>query len=143
MRTLSAIILYDGVCGFCDRSVQFVLRHDRSRRYRFAALQSRVGAELLKTHPTLPRSLDSLILIEGHRAYARTDAVLRIASGLGFPWKLAAALLILPAALRDPFYDAFAKRRYAWFGKLDSCPIPSPGTRERFLDRDEGSTKAL
>jgi predicted DCC family thiol-disulfide oxidoreductase YuxK len=126
-------IVFDGVCVLCSRSVAFVLAHDRSRRYRFAALQTRSGRELLERNGLDPADPVSMLLTDGTRVWTESDAILRVMSGFGGAWRLAAALRVVPRPLRDWAYRTVARNRYRWFGKRDSCIMPSPETRERFL----------
>ncbi|MGH7471599.1 MAG: thiol-disulfide oxidoreductase DCC family protein [Longimicrobiales bacterium] len=132
-----SVLLYDGVCGFCNRTVQFVLARDRSGHMRFAPLQGEFAAALFVRHPEL-RAVDSLILVETddhqqERISVRSTAILRIAEYLGGGWQLARMFGVVPRALRDAAYDAFARSRYRLFGRYDSCPLPAPGVRARFL----------
>ena len=131
-----AVIFYDGVCGLCDRTVRFVLRHDHAGRFRFATLQSDYAAAALARHGRDATDLDSVCLLldpdgPGERLLAKSDAVLAILDGLGGVWRLAAAARWLPQSWRDAAYDALANRRYRWFGRFDQCPIPSPELRAR------------
>ena len=132
-------MLYDGLCGFCNKSIQFILRNDNRKTMLFAALQSEYGKSVLERHPEL-EGLDSLIFVapvyaaQGERVFARSDGALRLAGYLGGFWKLALVAYIIPRPVRDYVYDWFAKRRYRWFGKYDSCPLPSAEVRARFLD---------
>jgi predicted DCC family thiol-disulfide oxidoreductase YuxK len=131
-----AVILYDGVCGLCDRTVRFVLRRDRAGRFRFATLQSAYAATVLARHGRDAADLDSVCLLvdpdgPDERVLMRSDAVLVILHGLGGPWRLAAIGRWLPRPWRDAAYDAVARRRYRWFGRFDQCPIPSPQLRAR------------
>lgn len=129
-----AVILYDGVCNVCSGSVRFILPRDRKAAFRFASLQSFAAARLLTACGRAPGTLDSLVLIEEGRCYERSEAALRIAGRLSFPWKLAAGLRIVPRPIRDAFYNWFAARRYRWFGKKDACDLPPPDWLERFLE---------
>jgi predicted DCC family thiol-disulfide oxidoreductase YuxK len=140
-----AVIFYDGVCGFCDRTVRFVLRHDPEGRFRFAPLQSAYAAAALARHGRDAGDLDSVALLldpdtDRERLLARSDAVVAILRGLGGVWRLAALVAWLPRGLRDAAYDAFARRRYRWFGRFDECPIPSAELRARLAAAavDEG-----
>jgi predicted DCC family thiol-disulfide oxidoreductase YuxK len=131
-----AVILYDGVCGLCDRTVRFVLRRDRAGRFRFATLQSDYAAAALARHGRDAADLDSVCLVvdpggPGEQVLARSDAVLAVLHGLGGAWRLAAIGRWLPRRWRDAAYDALARRRYRWFGRFDQCPIPSPQLRAR------------
>lgn len=127
------IVLYDGVCGLCDRSVQLILRNDRRGRFRFAALQSEAGRALLRKHGLPPEALDSVVLVEDGKAWRKSRAALRIARGMDAPWPLLSPLRIIPAPVADFFYDLLAKNRYRIFGKLDACMLPPPEVRARFL----------
>ena len=140
-RGAYAILLYDGTCGFCARSVQFVLRHEpRSGRLHFASLQGTVGAALHEQRPAL-RQVDSLIWYEpaahgtAERILVRSAAVLRVAAYLGGVWRLLGALgHLAPRPLRDAAYDWIARRRRAL--APNACVVPTPEQRERFLDQE-------
>jgi predicted DCC family thiol-disulfide oxidoreductase YuxK len=127
------IVLYDDVCGLCDRSVQLILRNDGRGRFRFAALQSETGRALLMKFGLPPEALDSVVLVEGDRAWRKSRAALRIARWMDAPWPLLWPLRIVPHPVADLFYDLVAKNRYRIFGKLDACMIPPPEVRARFL----------
>jgi predicted DCC family thiol-disulfide oxidoreductase YuxK len=128
------IILFDGVCNYCNAIVNWVIRLDRKARFRFASLQSERGRSLLQQHGLSPEGLESVVLIDGEKVYTKSDATLRIVRYL--PWWLqeARALWIVPRPFRDAIYDYVARNRYKWFGKKDSCMIPSQEQRGRFLD---------
>jgi predicted DCC family thiol-disulfide oxidoreductase YuxK len=127
------VVLFDGVCGLCNRFVDFALRRDRAGRLRFAALQSPPGRALLAGAGLDPEALDSVVLVRGGRVYRESAAALRVLAELGLPWSLAAAGLAVPAPLRDAVYRFVARRRYAWFGRRDGCRVPTPAERARFL----------
>lgn len=127
------IVLYDGVCGLCDRSVQLILRHDRRGRFRFAALQSDAGRALLERHGMDPAALDSVVLVEDGKAWRRSAAALRIARHMDGPWPAISIFRIIPAPVSDFFYDLVARYRYRIFGRLDACALPPPEVRARFL----------
>jgi predicted DCC family thiol-disulfide oxidoreductase YuxK len=130
------VLLYDGMCGFCDRTVHLVLRVDRRGVFRFAPLQGEFAASVLGRHASL-RGIDSLILVESgtqQHVHVRSGAVLRIAWHLGGPWRALGVFRLVPRPLRDWAYDAFARRRYRIFGRLHACSIPSPDAHSRFLD---------
>ena len=131
--TEGPIVLYDGVCGLCDRSVQLILRNDRRGRFRFAALQSEAGRALLQKFGLPPEALDSVVLVEGGRAWRKSRAALHIARRMDAPWPLLWPLMIVPRPLADLVYGLIAKNRYRIFGKLDTCMIPPPEVRARFL----------
>ncbi|MEO6392943.1 MAG: DCC1-like thiol-disulfide oxidoreductase family protein [Pyrinomonadaceae bacterium] len=131
------VMLYDGVCGFCNKSVQFVLDHDRRGTMRFAALQSDFGRALIARKPELEK-VDSVVLLDSssgaERVYVRSTAALRLSGYLGGFWGLARVAYIIPRPIRDFFYDQFARYRYKFFGKYDSCMLPPAEVRGRFLD---------
>lgn len=133
------VLLYDGVCGFCNKSVQMILDHDKRKEMRFAALQSDYGQQVISRHPELEK-IDSVVFVEPEsdaqqeRVFIRSNAALRVAGYLGGAWRLLLIFRIIPRPVRDFFYDLFAKYRYKFFGKYDSCMLPAPGVRSRFLD---------
>jgi predicted DCC family thiol-disulfide oxidoreductase YuxK len=128
------VVLFDGICGLCTRSVRFIIRHDPHGRFRFASLQSAVGRRLAAGAGVQGEGMDTLILIQQGRAFVRSDAVLRIASRLGAPWCFAAPLLLVPRLLREPVYRLVARHRYRFFGRFDRLWGPMPGYEDRFLD---------
>ncbi len=132
------VLLYDGVCGFCNRSVQTIIKHDRRKEMRFAALQSEYGKQIVSRHAEL-HDIDSLILVEQisgeEKVFAHSTGALRVARYLGGWWKIFLIAYIIPRPVRDFVYRLFARYRYKLFGKYDSCPIPSPEIRSRFLDK--------
>ncbi len=130
---MSAIVLFDGECNFCDSSVQFILKRDFKEYFYFASLQSDVGQQLLKEYD-VPADMDSLILIEDGTAHVKSSAALRICKHLAGGWKLLYAMLIIPSPIRNAFYDFIARNRYKWFGKKDDhCMLPSLDVHRRFL----------
>lgn len=124
------IILFDGICNFCDASVQFIMRRDNGA-FKFASLQSDIGQELVTRHKL--QGIDSLVLIEEDKAYTKSTAALRIAKRLKGLWSVLYIGIIIPKPLRDPLYDLFAKNRYRLFGKKDACMLPTKEERARFL----------
>jgi predicted DCC family thiol-disulfide oxidoreductase YuxK len=137
MTQSSTIVLFDGVCNLCSGVVRFVIARDPHARFRFAALQSdaarRACAEVGATPPAAVDP-DTIIVIVNGRALERSDAALAIASRLPFPWPMFGVFRILPRALRDWLYRLVAKNRYRWFGKSDTCMMPTPELRARFLE---------
>jgi len=129
---MSSIVLFDGVCNFCNGAVNFIIRHDVDKKFKFTPLQSEVGQEL-RTKFNIGEDVDSIILIEDDKAYMHSTAGLRIARGLGGIWSLGYAFIIVPAFIRDWAYRLFAKYRYRLFGRQDACMLPTPDVRERFL----------
>ncbi|MCR8844119.1 thiol-disulfide oxidoreductase DCC family protein [Paenibacillus sp. SC116] len=129
---LNNVILFDGECNFCDHSVQFIIKRDAQALYKFASIQSDIGQQLMKIY-NVPDRIDSVILIRNEKYYVKSSAALRICTGLNGGWKLLYYLIIVPRILRDMVYDILARNRYKWFGKKDSCMLPSPDIRKRFL----------
>jgi predicted DCC family thiol-disulfide oxidoreductase YuxK len=127
------VVLFDGVCNVCNGLVRFILPRDRRGYFRFASLQSFAAERLLTACGRAPGTLDSLVLIEDGRCYERSDAVLRIAGRLRFPWRLARGFGTVPRPIRDGLYTFVAARRYRWFGRKDVCALPPPEWKERFL----------
>ncbi len=128
------VVLFDGVCGLCDRMVGFLLPRDREGRLRFAALQSDVGQRLLRAHGLSTTALDTVVVIADGRAYVRSDAAVRVLRELPMPWRWAAGLRWVPQPIRDAVYDWISRNRYGWFGKRDTCRLPTPSERARFLE---------
>lgn len=124
-------IFFDGVCTLCDFAVTFVIDHDPARRFRFAALQSVAGQQLLADHPGVAGQ-DTIMLLEAGQVYTRSEAALRVARHLR-GWQWAWALRVVPRVLRDAVYKFVARNRYSWFGKRDACRIPTPELRSLFL----------
>ena len=127
------IVLFDGVCNFCNSSVQFIIRHDKSNALKFASLQSNTGQELIAKY-NIPKDVDSVIFIDNGNAFIKSEAALRIADNFGGVWKMMRILKVIPAFIRNLFYDIIARNRYKWFGKKETCMIPSPEIRNRFMD---------
>jgi predicted DCC family thiol-disulfide oxidoreductase YuxK len=128
------IVLFDGVCKFCNAGVNFIIDHDRTGTVRFAALQSDAGQRLLRRFGLRTTNFDTLVLVEGPRFYTRSTAALRIAAHLDGWWPYLSAFLLVPAFLRDVAYAVFARNRYRWFGQLDACRMPTPEIQRRFLE---------
>lgn len=133
------VILFDGVCNFCNQYVNYVIDHDPDDFFRFASLQSEAGAELAGRHGIDVKELSTVVYIADGKAYLRSGAVLRVCGRLRGPAKLLKVFLIVPAPIRDFGYRFIAKRRYKWFGKRDECRLPTPDDRKRFLADPEGS----
>jgi predicted DCC family thiol-disulfide oxidoreductase YuxK len=121
------------VCNFCNSTVNFLIRQDKKRIFRFAALQSEAGQSLLKQHRLQTENLDSFILIENGNVYKRSTAGLRLYSHLPWYWKWTKIFRLAPRFVRDGVYNFVARNRYRWFGKKEACMIPTPEVRSRFL----------
>lgn len=130
---MNNVILFDGECNFCDRSVQFIINRDPAGYFKFASLQSAAGQKILKEY-SVPDNVNSFILIDNNRYYIKSTAALRVCKNLKGLWKLFYLLLIIPRPIRDFFYEIIARNRYKWFGEKNSCMLPSPDLRKRFLE---------
>jgi predicted DCC family thiol-disulfide oxidoreductase YuxK len=128
------IVLFDGVCAFCDGAVRFILEHECDDNLRFAPLESPVGRTLLAEHGLDPDDRTSFVFINGAGAFVKSDATMWIATHLRGPWNWIRVFRGLPRWLLDIPYDIIARNRYAWFGKYDSCRLLTPELRSRFLD---------
>jgi predicted DCC family thiol-disulfide oxidoreductase YuxK len=131
--TDAPIILFDAMCVLCSANAQFVLRHDRRRRFRVASIQGEVGRDLCHRFGINPDDPDTIILVEGDRALRNSDAVLAIYTGLGWPWRVAGVFRGVPRAVRDPIYRLVARNRYRLFGRRETCWVPSMSDRERVI----------
>lgn len=127
------VVLFDGYCNFCNDSVNFVIKRDPHAVFKFAPLDSAVGRQLISTYNNSGPLPDSVVLVENGKLYTRTSASLRIAKRLRFPWPILFGLIIIPRPVRNWLYDQFAKRRYQWFGKRETCVIPTPDVQNRFV----------
>lgn len=127
------MVLYDGVCGLCDHLVKFIVARDRRGHFRFAALQGETGQALLRRHGLPTEDFDSAVLVEDGRAYLRSAAVVNIMCGLGGIWRVFGIARVIPPRLLDVAYNAVARTRYRFFGRSDTCLIPPPEIRARFL----------
>jgi predicted DCC family thiol-disulfide oxidoreductase YuxK len=134
MGTEHPVVLFDGVCKFCNAGVNFLIDRDPDARFRFAALQSAAGQDLLRRFHLPTSDFDTFVLVEGNRCSTRSTAALRIAMLLGGWWRLLYPLVLVPRFLRDACYDLIARNRYRWFGQLDACRMPTPDLKRRFLD---------
>jgi predicted DCC family thiol-disulfide oxidoreductase YuxK len=127
------VMLFDGVCNVCNAAVQFVLSHERAPEYQFASLQSELGKRMLDERG-LTHDLDTVVVVDGERIFTRSSAAVHVLRSMRGAWPVLAALLwIVPKPLRDLGYDVFAHFRYRFFGKRDSCMIPTPELRSRFV----------
>jgi predicted DCC family thiol-disulfide oxidoreductase YuxK len=129
---MKPVVLFDGECNFCDSSVQFIIKRDEKEVFQFASLQSEAGEQLLEKFK-VPADVDSMILIENSKVYYKSAAALRICRSLHGAWKLVYLLIVVPRPIGDLLYDFIARNRYKWFGKKDSCMLPPPHIRKRFL----------
>jgi predicted DCC family thiol-disulfide oxidoreductase YuxK len=127
------LILFDGVCNFCNASINFVIDHDPKSHFKFAPLQSEIGQDILSKFNKNKKDFDSIILLKDNQLYQKSEAALEITKHLSGFWKYVSIFRILPPFFLNFFYDIIAKNRYRIFGKADSCRMPTPELRERFL----------
>ena len=133
MSNQSPVILFDGVCNLCNGSVQFVLLRDKAGYFKFTSLQSEAGQALLEKFNLPKEEYNSFILVEGDQIFFRSTAALRVAKKLDGPWKALYVFNIIPAFIRDGVYNFIAKNRYRFFGKRETCMLPRPEWKSRFL----------
>ena len=128
------LVLFDGVCNLCDASVQYIIKHDKNDLFRFTALQSELGEQIIKKFDIDRTKTDSILLYsEDNGISYKSTAALKIASKLGFPRNLMSVFIIIPAFIRNWVYDYIAKNRYKWYGQKEECMIPSPELKSKFL----------
>ena len=128
------VVLFDGVCNLCNGAVNFIIDRDPTALFRFASLQSDFGQRELHRLGLPGDVLETIIVLEDGQASSRSTAALRIARRLGFPWSLAYGLIVVPRPVRDWAYDVIARNRYRWFGKQESCRVPTAELKERFVE---------
>jgi predicted DCC family thiol-disulfide oxidoreductase YuxK len=128
-----SIILFDGICNFCNASVNKIIEHDKKNVFKFAAIQSDAGKIILTEFSIDTSKTDSILLIEKNTVFTKSTAVLKIAKQLSGLYKLSYAFIIIPLFIRDTIYDFIAKNRYKWFGKKESCMIPTKEVSGKFL----------
>lgn len=129
------LILFDGVCNLCNDAVLKVIKNDKKNVFLFTALQSETGKEIISTVGIDVSKIDSIILYEQETAYyIKSTAALRIMKDFSGFWKIMQIFTILPTSFNDFFYDFIARNRYKWFGKKESCMIPTPELKAKFLD---------
>ena len=128
------VVLFDGVCNLCNGSVRFVIERDPRKHFQFAPLQSETATTLIGGLANPLAMPDSIVLVDDGRLYVRSTAALRIARRLRFPWPLLWVFMAVPRPLRDWVYDVIARHRYGWFGKRDTCMVPTKEIRDRFLE---------
>lgn len=132
--TSNPIILFDGVCNFCNYWVNFAIKRDKKKKLKFTTLQGEAAKQLLPQFHINSTSLSSVIFLDKGKAYTQSSAAIRICKHLNGGWKLFYGLMIIPKFIRDFFYNIIARNRYKWWGKKDECMIPTPELKERFLN---------
>lgn len=131
----SHVVLFDGVCNLCQRSVQIILANDTRGGFHFASLQSALGMQLLQQHGLAAEHLKTFVLVENGQVYTRSTAALRVAAQLKGAWRWLRVLMLVPRPIRDAVYNLVARNRYRWFGKKEACWLPRPEWRHRFIDQ--------
>lgn len=134
MISTDFIVLFDGHCHLCDGSVKMILKYDNRQLFSFASLQSQTGKSLIEKHKIDIHQGESIILIKKGKSFTKSAAALWIASELKFPTNLLSGLILFPPFFRDFIYDYIAKNRYKWFGKSETCLLPDPSQKHRFID---------
>lgn len=134
MNSADPILLFDGVCNLCSGSVQFILKRDRTKKLRFASLQSKFGKRMLEQHGLPSNYTESLVLIDDGKVFTSSSAALKISTHLTGLWPLFRVFSVIPKFARDSIYNLIARNRYRWFGKKDVCWVPDPKWQERFSD---------
>jgi len=128
------IVLFDGVCNLCNASVDLILKYDKKKTMKFASLQSNIGAQLILKYKLNQIGLTTIVFIDSGKAYTHSTAILKIAGHMGGLWPAAAIFFIFPKFFRDYIYKIISKNRYRWFGKRDTCRLPSSAERKRFIE---------
>ncbi|RKD96851.1 thiol-disulfide oxidoreductase DCC family protein [Marinifilum flexuosum] len=128
------IVLFDGVCNFCNTSVRFVLAYNRAENIHFSPLQSDFAKQLLTEHNLSFDEMNTVVFIENNKAYTKSSAAFNIAKHLAYPWRILYYFKYLPNAITDWGYDLIARNRYSWFGKKNQCMVPKPEWRKRFYE---------
>ncbi|MES2647676.1 MAG: thiol-disulfide oxidoreductase DCC family protein [Bacteroidota bacterium] len=128
------IILFDGVCNLCNNAVQHVIKNDARKLFRFASLQSEFGKQTLQKYKLQANDLSSFILLDNEKLYKKSSGALRVSKYLGGAWPLLYTMIIIPSFIRDAVYSWIARNRYKWFGKQETCWLPTPELKERFIN---------
>lgn len=133
MKFESPVIFFDGFCNLCNGAVQFTIKRDHKNIFRFTSLDSKYAQEKLMPFHIDPKQGSSFVLLEDGKIYQRSTAALKVAKQLGGLWPILYGFIIVPSFIRDVIYNYVAKNRYKWFGKQESCWIPTPELKEKFL----------
>ncbi|MEL3974248.1 thiol-disulfide oxidoreductase DCC family protein [Rossellomorea oryzaecorticis] len=129
------IILFDGICNLCSSSVRFIIQRDPGGEFKFASLQSEAGKQYIEQY-NIHKTIDSIVFIKDGKVYLESTAALKIASRLKWPWRILGILLGIPKPVRDRLYKWIAKNRYKWFGRNESCMLPTKENRDRFIEEE-------
>ena len=130
---MSDVVIFDGVCNLCAHSVKFILNHEAEPKLRFVSLQSPAGARLMREFGLSPEDAKSFVLVADGRLHVKSDAAVRVSRYLRGAWKLLGVVRVLPRPIRDWVYDVVARNRYRWFGRAESCMVPTAEIRARFI----------
>jgi predicted DCC family thiol-disulfide oxidoreductase YuxK len=130
---LDNLVIFDGVCSFCTKLVQFVLRHETDHVLRFAPMQSATGSRIMRELGIDPSDAETFVVISGGEAFTKSDAAIRLTKHLCSGWNVLRIFTVLPRPVRDWAYGIIARNRYQWFGRYDQCMVPSPDIRDRFI----------
>jgi predicted DCC family thiol-disulfide oxidoreductase YuxK len=128
------ILLFDGVCNLCNSSINFVIDHDPSEKFKFAALQSEFGQKKLKELNLDPKDFDSIVLLSNNQIHVKSTAALKVAKELTGGWPMLYAFIIVPPFIRHAVYNLIAKNRYKIWGRTDQCRVPTPELKQRFIE---------
>ena len=128
------VILFDGVCNLCNNSVKFIIKNDKRNIFKFAPLQGKYGIKIQNSYNINTTQINSIILVDGEKTFTKSSAALRIAKDLRAPFFMLYVFIIIPVFIRNFVYDLIAKNRYKWFGKMESCMIPSNELKSKFFD---------
>jgi predicted DCC family thiol-disulfide oxidoreductase YuxK len=132
-ETQHPVVLFDGICNLCNAAVKFLIKRDKKNLFRFASLQSTFGQSVLQKFHLSGEPLNSFILFEKGKVYQRSTAALMVTKQLSGGWPLLYAFIVVPRFIRNAVYDLIANNRYKWFGKKDSCWIPTPALQSKFI----------
>ena len=130
----SKVILFDGVCNLCNNSVKFIIKNDKRNIFKFAPIQGKYGIKIQNSYNINTTQINSIILVDGEKTFTKSSAALRIAKDLKAPFFMFYVFIIIPVFIRNFIYDLIAKNRYKWFGKMESCMIPSNELKNKFFD---------
>ncbi|MGB0404256.1 MAG: thiol-disulfide oxidoreductase DCC family protein [Salibacteraceae bacterium] len=128
------LILFDGVCNLCEKSVQFVIKRDKKKKFKYASLQSNVGEKILWESNLSNSNFDSFVFVEDGQVFTKSTAAIKVATHLGSYWPVLEVFMLIPKFLRDPIYDFVAKNRFRWYGKKEECWVPTPELKDLFID---------
>ncbi|MDX2479729.1 MAG: thiol-disulfide oxidoreductase DCC family protein [Desulfuromusa sp.] len=131
---MNGIVIFDGICNLCAHSVRFILNHEADQSIRFAAIQSLAGTRLMRQHGIDPEDAKTFVFLSAGKLYVKSDAAIQVSKLLRWPWKIIGAVKIIPRPVRDWAYDLIARHRYRWFGRYETCMLPSPNFKARFID---------